>query len=154
MNSLHTAPAPPTATVWSRLLHDAQFYLALLAGVVVITSLSLLQPPHPGWPPFWPYLQLALLFPVLEEYLFRGLLQEAITARYPNRLGPLSHANLTTSVLFALAHLPNHPPIWALSVFFPSLVFGHFRERYHHLLPHTLLHCLYNSSYFLLYPPA
>lgn len=134
------------------LLRDGQFYLALLAAAPVLLTLALLQPSsHPGWPSAWTLLQLALLYPIVEEVLFRALLQEAIAARHPGYLGPLSHANLATSVLFVLAHLPSHPLAWALAVFFPSLVFGHFRERYHHLLPHSLLHVLYNSGYFLLW---
>lgn len=137
--------------IWRRLLPDRQFHLALLAGVVVLGTLALLQPPQPGWPTAWRLVSFVLLYPLLEEYLFRALLQETLATRLPARTGPLSHANLLTSVLFALAHLLYHPPLWAMAVFFPSLVFGHFRERYHHLLPHTLLHALYNGGYLLLW---
>jgi membrane protease YdiL (CAAX protease family) len=150
-------PPPPITRlrpVLQRLIKDRQFHLALLAGVVTVWALGvLLHPlPPPAWHAPWPFLQLTLLFPILEEILFRGLLQGALARRFPRQLGPLSHANLVTTALFVLAHLFAHSPSWAVAVFIPSLVFGYFRDRYQHLLPAVLLHCFYNSLFFLLFP--
>lgn len=95
----------------------------------------------------WP----ALLMPVLEELAFRGWLQTELLSRWPRRLGPLSHANLLTSVVFTALHFIQHPPLWAAGVFLPSLVFGHFRERHAGLVSPMLLHAWYNAGYFLLF---
>ncbi|MDG1783128.1 MAG: CPBP family glutamic-type intramembrane protease, partial [Porticoccaceae bacterium] len=61
-----------------------------------------------------------------------------------------SLANVLTSLLFVAVHLINHPPLWALAVFGPSLVFGYSQERYNHLVAPIILHCSYNAGYFLL----
>lgn len=151
-------PARPRATTSStvptvphRLMHDRQFQLALVGGALVAVAVALLLPPVAtagNYSP-WRLLQLVLLFPVLEELLFRGLLQGAIARWHQARLGPLTHANLATSGLFALAHLFSHPPPWALATLLPSLIFGHFRDRHQRLLPSILLHVTYNGAYFL-----
>jgi membrane protease YdiL (CAAX protease family) len=46
-------------------------------------------------------------------------------------------------------HFINHPPFWALAVFFPSLVFGYFRDRCDSVVPAITLHILYNFGYFV-----
>ncbi|MCW8918996.1 MAG: JDVT-CTERM system glutamic-type intramembrane protease [Gammaproteobacteria bacterium] len=145
-------PRAPTApTLPHHLMHDRQFRLALVGGALVALAVALLLPPvatASSYSP-WRLIQLVLLFPVLEEFLFRGLLQGAIARRYPARIGPVTHANLATSGLFALAHLFSHPPPWALATLLPSLIFGHFRDRHQQLLPSILLHVTYNGAYFL-----
>ena len=52
-----------------------------------------------------------VLFPVLEETLFRGLLQPMIAHSISGRWRLISTANLITSLIFALFHLINHPPL-------------------------------------------
>lgn len=109
----------------------------------------------PGRPAAWlerPGLLLWLGFalPALEELAFRGGVQDALGRLTGRRLGPLSLANLGTSVLFAALHLVAHPPLWAAAVFFPSLVFGWSRERCACLAAPIALHAFYNSGYFLL----
>jgi membrane protease YdiL (CAAX protease family) len=59
-------------------------------------------------------------------------------------------ANLITSAVFAIAHLYGHSPPWALATFFPSLVFGLFRDRYNSLSAPIALHVFYNAGYFSL----
>lgn len=80
---------------------------------------------------------LALVGPLVEELLFRGLL----TAAFRQRFGPLRTA-LLTAVLFALAHvLPRViPPIFILGLAL-ALVY----ERVGSTLPGILVHCLYNG---------
>ncbi len=95
------------------------------------------------------FAMLVFAYPVLEEFVFRGWLQPALHIRLQHRALPgVSAANLVTSTLFAVAHLWYHPPAMALATFFPSLVFGHIRDRYNHLLPAIALHSFYNAGYF------
>ncbi len=111
--------------------------------------------------PFWPlrdplpFLLLAFAYPVLEEIVFRGLLQGALYARPfgRKRLGPLSWANLLTSFAFTGFHFFYHPPLWAVAVIFPSLVFGYFRDKYQSLLPPIILHVFYNAGFYWLFKP-
>lgn len=139
-----------------RFWRDPLFVVALSAGPLFWALLYALDTPVSGglWPLGDPlrFLVPALLYPVVEELLFRGVVQSEIHARLrPWRLGPLSHANILTSVLFAALHFIHHPPLWALSVVAPSLVFGYFRERSGGLAAPIALHVTYNSGYFWLY---
>ena len=91
-----------------------------------------------------------VLYPVLEEYVFRGGLQPWLAQHLRQHAGPLSLANLLTSVVFCALHFLFHPPLWALGVFLPSLVFGYFYERHQRVLSPVLLHVAYNASYTLI----
>jgi len=93
---------------------------------------------------------LAILYPMLEETVFRGIIQPTIYNRLNGRLGLFSYANILTSILFSLAHLPSHEPIWALAVFIPSLAFGLLKDKYKTLLAPVALHSYYNTGYFLI----
>ena len=94
----------------------------------------------------------ALLYPVIEEIIFRGFLQEFIQARLrPWRLGPLTHANILTSLIFTALHFINHPPLWAAAVLLPSLLFGLTKDRSGGLAAPIVLHVFYNSGYFWLF---
>lgn len=137
----------------SGLLTDGPFFIAVVAGLFVVWGMVQIAPQTaaPLLDGAGRYLLLLLIFPVLEEILFRGLLQGMVAQRLSGRLGPLSHANLIVSLLFALAHFYSHSAAWALGTVFPSLVFGYFRDRYQHVLPAVVLHVFYNASYFF-YP--
>ena len=95
---------------------------------------------------------LIILFPIIEECLFRGVLHSLLLKinLLQNRLLTISFANFLTSILFVLMHFFNHPPLWALLVIVPSIIYGYFRERFNHLLPPILLHIWYNFIYFIL----
>ena len=95
-------------------------------------------------------LVLSILYPMLEETVFRGIIQPTFHTRLKGRLGLFSYANILTSILFSLAHLPNHEPIWALAVFIPSLAFGLLKDIYKTLLAPVALHSYYNAGYFLI----
>ncbi len=90
-----------------------------------------------------------LVFPVLEEVVFRGLVLGTLV-RYPvlaRMHGPgISAANVITAAWFAMAHLLRAPWPWALATFVPGLVFGWSRERHGTLLPPMLLHIAYNLA--------
>ncbi len=121
--------------------------------------LYLLFRPEPSWQQVVDsaslLLLLCLVYPLLEELVFRGALQGWLGGFAAGRrsIAGVSGANLLTSLLFAAAHLLYHPPFWAAAVLAPSLVFGWFRDRYQSVVPGILLHILYNSGYFLLFPP-
>jgi uncharacterized protein len=133
---------------------DAQLYAVL--AVTAATGLALwwyLPAGHarPIASEPWQLFALLLLYPVVEEWLFRGLLQGELLSR---RWGAVRHmglsrANVVTSAAFALVHLVNQPWTWALSVFVPSLALGHFRERYGGIRIPVLLHIAFNLAYVL-----
>ncbi len=105
--------------------------------------------PAASWPAPLLLFQVVLLYPVLEEFAFRGTVQSFLlnySAGAANRFG-ITIANVVTSVLFAAAHLLYQPALWALATFFPSLIFGYFRERYDQVLPGLLLHSWYNLGF-------
>lgn len=135
---------------------DPLFIIALLAGPACWLVLYVLLTPDVRWQ--WPlqqpglFLLPALVYPVLEEIAFRGLLQELVRDFVSKAtLGPLTLANLLTSVLFAAAHFFYHAPVWAALVFFPSLVFGFFKERTGALTAPILLHAFYNAGFLWLF---
>lgn len=140
----------------SRYWRDPLFYAAMAAGMVFwLILFALTDPqPDPGWALREPlrFLVPALVYPVVEELVFRGLIQD-LAQEYlkPWRLGPLTHANILTSLLFTALHFINHPPLWAAGVLAPSLVFGFFRERTAGLAAPIVLHSFYNSGYFLIF---
>lgn len=101
-------------------------------------------------------LSLILWQPLLEEILFRGIIQgQLIKQDWANRtwgknswLG-ISGANAVTSVLFVAMHMINSSPLFALTVFAPSLVFGYFRNRCNSVYPCIVIHNAYNAMVFV-----
>lgn len=137
---------------WGR---DRCFWVAM--GLGPLFWLVLYGVAQPAWRPGWPlaapfvFLLPALVYPVLEEIVFRGLVQEALARRTARRWGPLSLANVLTSLAFAALHAFYHPPVWAAAVIGPSLVFGYFKERANSLVPPIVLHVFYNAGYYWLF---
>ena len=144
----------------SQLNKDAEFQIALILGPLSWVVLYALKQPiiDITWPLAapWKFLWLAGISPVLEELVFRGYVQSWCYQQQwgRHRWGSLSGANLATSVLFAISHGLYHSPVWMLLVFFPSLVFGYFRDRYQSTKPAIALHIFYNSGFFLLWAPT
>lgn len=99
------------------------------------------------------FLEIALLYPVLEEVVFRGLIQGHLwQTRFGRTLfAGISLPNLITSLIFTSLHFIYQPPLWAAAVIIPSLTFGFFRDRYQHLMPAIWLHIFFNCGHFLLY---
>ncbi|HRP34379.1 MAG TPA: JDVT-CTERM system glutamic-type intramembrane protease [Gammaproteobacteria bacterium] len=134
---------------------DPWFFFALAAGPAAWALLALWLPlAEPGWPAVQPgrFLVLAVLYPVLEELVFRGWLQGALLNRGWGRriAGPVSAANLAAALGFATAHLLRTSPAWAAAVILPGLVFGGFRER-HGVGAAIALHMFYNAGFFWLF---
>ena len=95
-------------------------------------------------------LLLLILFPITEELFFRGIIQPIIHKKFSKTWRSISVANVLTSLLFSVTHLLNHNLFWALSTFFPSLIFGWSKDRYQTLLAPLILHCYYNAGWFYL----
>ena len=99
----------------------------------------------------WLLMSLLLFFPLVEELLFRGVIQAALLQRpflAIRQLG-ISPANLITSILFVGLHLFNHSPAWALAVLLPSLTLGYMREHYQNLVVPIYLHIFFNATYLI-----
>ncbi len=146
----------PYASAHRKLWQDPLFLLAMLAGPAAWFILYLALQPEPQWD--WPlavplaYLLPVVVYPLLEEIVFRGLVQELVHEYISaHSLGPLSVANLLTSLLFTGMHFLYHAPVWAALVFLPSLVFGFFKDRTGKLLAPIVLHAFYNAGFLLLF---
>lgn len=89
--------------------------------------------------------------PLLEEILFRGVLQGFMLKKTwgNTKFLHLTQANWVTSFVFVFAHFWYQPAIWAFMVLMPSLAFGFFRDRYDHTFPGILLHAFYNGGFLL-----
>ncbi len=152
---MNTSPA--ITSILPRLLRDRSYLLAMLLAPFFWFSLYYSGTAITG--PDWLihnlilFLQAALLYPLVEELVFRGLLQERLWQTRLSRMSIycISLPNIVTSVVFTALHFLAHPPAWALAVIIPSLVFGFFRDRYQHVLPAIILHVFYNSGYFLFF---
>ncbi len=137
-----------------------QWGTALLAGPVLWITLYWVDSPviTLSWiiERTWLFLSIVLFYPVLEEIVFRGLVQGWLAEKPWGmfRKCGISGANFLTSMMFAMFHVIAHAPLMAALVVFPSLIFGYFRDRYDGwLLPSIFLHCYYNLGYFILYKP-
>jgi membrane protease YdiL (CAAX protease family) len=132
---------------------DAHLALALLLAVPVWTALGLLVVPLMYVPSGWTaWMSFVLAYPVVEELLFRGLLQgEALRLTTRNgralRVGPVTWANVLVTAAFVALHSWAQPLAWALAVAVPSLVFGHLRERFASVWPAVLVHAVYNAGF-------
>lgn len=98
-------------------------------------------------------LTVGILYPILEEMVFRGALQDYLlrSVLLKKSLAGISIACIITSMVFALAHLWSQSALWAALVFAPSIVFGWAYERYQHLMPPSLLHITYNLGFISLF---
>jgi membrane protease YdiL (CAAX protease family) len=130
---------------------DKWFYFALGLGLLVCVLLSLvLYSKIKFHPPLQVSFLLAQIFKVAipEELVFRGILLPFLKNYLSYSWKGWSLANMVTAFLFALAHLFSQPPFWALSTFFPGLIFGYFKEKHNSLLPSVSLHFFYNLCFY------
>ncbi|MDH5750972.1 MAG: JDVT-CTERM system glutamic-type intramembrane protease [Deltaproteobacteria bacterium] len=137
---------------------DNTYRAALVAAPFFWLGLALTGIPlaDAAWPLAAPlaFLAAVLVFPVLEEAAFRGLVQGELVRLLPRGSAPVSLPNLITSALFAGLHVLLRPNPWSALVFIPSLVFGHFRERHGTLGSPIILHVWYNLGTVWLFHPA
>jgi hypothetical protein len=115
-------------------------------GLAQTRSLS----PDLAWPLAQPvpFLLVAVVYPIFEEAVFRGLIQGVLVRRPwgAKVVGGLSMANLLAALLFAAGHLWQHTAWHALAVLPMGLLFGHFRDRYGGIARPVLLHIAYNTG--------
>jgi len=134
---------------------DRLFVLAILAGFAVVGVLYMVLPGYSlssGPTGLATVVKWLIWAPILEELLFRGVLQGELQQRFNpvSHLLGLSYANWITSLIFAGIHFLHHPPLWAGAVLFPSLVFGFFRDRNNSVFPAIVLHAVYNAQMLIL----
>ncbi len=95
---------------------------------------------------------LFLIFvPLVEEYLFRGLLQSMLLTRFSGSIYIVSYANIVTSIIFSLSHLFYNNLLHSFLVFFPSVVFGILYDRSRSIIPSFITHLVYNINIFIIY---
>ena len=107
------------------------------------------------WPMFFVF---CVASPIIEEYVFRGLIYDAVDTRWP-RVWPsgarlwISSANVITTFLFVIAHMIARDPIAGALVLLPSIYLGLLRQRYDGIGPCMLVHSAWNIGWFSLFPP-
>lgn len=128
--------------MWMALLCAVPVWAALASG-----AFGALYRPH-GLLAWWAFVAWQ---PLVEEIVFRGLLQTELLRRPAWRLPPtdlpVSRANVLTALVFAVAHVPEQGPIWALAVVPPALLLGHLRERFGSVWPAWVAHAAYNLGF-------
>ncbi|HET6371515.1 MAG TPA: JDVT-CTERM system glutamic-type intramembrane protease [Nitrospiria bacterium] len=134
---------------------DTRFLAALAAGALFWLGLGLWEPIGtipPGRLFSQRFIVLAFGWPLVEEFLFRGILQGELRRWSWGSRGwrGVTVANLATSFVFTALHFGSHPPLWAAGVMVPSLLFGYFRDRTSSVYPSMALHVYYNFGYFFL----
>lgn len=137
-------------------LKDAHWYFAIVIAIVFWVAIDFFV--YPASPqnvfsrPEILFFSI-LLYPMLEEIVFRGLIQSQLMlrVRWRKQWRGISAANVITSVLFSLLHLMHQDPLMVVLIFFPSLIFGYFKDRHQSVLPSIWLHVFYNAGFFYLF---
>ncbi len=131
------------------LYRDIRFTVAILAGIVVLFLVHEWVPVFSSAPALHLKLLISVLIwqPLIEELLFRGIIQGQLSRQGWGQyaLFNITTANVVTSVLFVALHMFNNSPVWSLTIFIPSLVYGYFRDRFNSVYPSMLLHSSYNA---------
>jgi len=142
--------ALPPGRGW-RWMADEHLMLAAAAALPALFVIAAAFGPAMHAPAGWKaWASFVLVQPVLEELVFRGIAQgELLQWTGGRKAGPVTQANLWTSLGFTAAHFLVQPPAWALAVAVPSLVFGHLRDRLRSAWPAVVLHGLYNLGFAL-----
>ena len=133
-------------------IKDRIFLLALFCGFVawIVIYFTVAPTFSVGQNSIVKILVMTLVFyPVVEEILFRGIIQGFLYERPwgGTKFSGFSTANWLTSLCFVAAHFWYHADLWSISVLFPSLVFGFFRDKYTNIYPSILLHVFYNAGF-------
>lgn len=139
-----------------RYLKDSHWHYAFLAALVFWFAVDyFFQPADPRNLFRTPEIILfaIILYPVLEEFVFRGVIQRQLLNRQRLRrcLWGISGANVATSILFSALHFIHQPPLMAALIFFPSLIFGYFWDRHRSVVPSIYLHVFYNAGFLFLF---
>jgi membrane protease YdiL (CAAX protease family) len=138
--------------IWGALIGALFLWGSLFWHLGVIPSVTWIVP---QWPMFF---ALCVASPVLEEYVFRGFLYEAVDARWPVAWpsgAPLSIslANALTTFLFVTTHMIAREPMAGALVLLPSIYLGLLRQRYGGAGICMLIHAVWNVGWFSVFPP-
>jgi hypothetical protein len=134
---------------------DVKFFVAVLAGVIVLFTIHQFAPKlfisHYS-PDAIIIFNVLLWYPLLEETLFRGVIQGQLRKKKwaLATVLNLTVSNWLTSVIFVGFHFFYHPPVVAFLILVPSLIFGYFRDLYKSILPSLVLHVIYNLLFLIL----
>lgn len=139
---------------WPPFARDRLFLLAIAGGVLVWILLWLtVAPLYSIEDRSIVNIALAsiLYYPLLEEILFRGVIQGQLSSRSWGNKNYMhfTAANWITSLLFVGAHFFYQPVLWATMIIVPSLLYGFFRDRYSNIYPSIILHAFYNAGFVL-----
>ena len=132
------------SVIWLATIAPAITYALAMMGVLDVGSLN------PGR--LW-LIYMLIGAPFIEELAFRGAVQPMTHHFLPKVLhvkGPISTANVLTSILFAALHLSSHRPLVAASIFLPSLVFGYLKDAFGGLALPITMHAWYNGVFLLM----
>ena len=130
-------------------LKNVTFYLALLTALPAKTLIVLLSPHIKTHIDLSIHLIFFLLFiSFSEELFFRGFLIPVFSSFIKGNFWLFSYSNIIVSVAFSISHIFLHNVFWSALVFFPSLIYGYFREKHGSILPSVILHFAYNLIYF------
>ncbi|MBS0395283.1 MAG: JDVT-CTERM system CAAX-type protease [Proteobacteria bacterium] len=142
--ALDRPPGRPGDPVWLGLALLALAASAVVWSVVGVDPLPMRPRDATAW------LGLLAWQPLIEELLFRGLVQGTLLQTRAGRAawGPVSAANLTASGLFTAAHFLHHAPLWAAATLGPSLALGWLRERHRSTWSAVIAHALFNAAFF------
>lgn len=126
-------------------------FLFVLAAGCCIAVIAGSHAPTAGGLAAWSLVSLLIWQPLVEELLFRGVIQGELRRNPAMRrhIIGLSLANLVTSLAFAAIHAVHQPVGWAIATFVPSLVFGHVRDHTRSTVPSALLHIAFNAGFFV-----
>ena len=102
----------------------------------------------------WSFKTAAILFifPVLEEIVFRGLIQDYLlikTKSWDFFLG-ITWANWLTTLLFCMTHLVTRSLLVASLVIIPSLLLGALRDKGFSIRALAAIHLYWNGGVYLL----
>ena len=138
----------------------AAFFIGLLFTAVIIELMILIEPPADFGSENEALLTgtllsrgvlilfIALLAPLVEEFVFRAYIFDAVTQKYSFAI-----TALITSFLFMLPHMLKYYSYWpaAVVIFCLGLILAYFRKRHDSLLPCIVLHATYNCGLLALF---
>lgn len=130
-------------------LFAAPFFL-----VAICILLGILEPTRISNLTMLQGLNAIIIYPVLEEIIFRGFLLEELLliTTLKKKYLSVSFANIVCSLLFAASHAIFFMDWSALLVILPSLLIGYFYEEGRSLLSAIALHSWYNFIALLFVP--
>lgn len=132
------------------LLLLALFTLPVFALILAMSSDLRMNPNEFG---FYFFLHALVIFPLIEEAVFRGFFQDGLNQiedLSQHFLGEISIANVISSAVFALLYFIVTSSLLAFLVFLPSLLLGLIREKTQSLFWPVLLHLYLSVCFFVL----